>query len=455
MEFESIRRLVRRVPALWALARVVRALATRPRRTLRACRDAMRHVLRRARSHHGTRRDPGAPLHVVIVATAPGVREVKLAKAAASRGVRVSLVSEFARAPEEHGVFERVVVVANAWQALDAIAALAPDVVHLCVALWDRYRFVRCVLRGLARGRPGARPAIVHDQYDCLAGMLRAGHEAPAEILAVERECFARADHVCSRHLEPIELRRLGYRVPRATFFADYCEREPRARPPRSVAPDEELRIVYSGGIWPEDRYARAETGYAQYLEIGRALAAQRIHLHLYPAPHAQVLAGFDGFFARYREEAARNSFFHIHRPVAHAELLARLGEYDAALHVYGPGIDTDVGRNSAAKIRYCSANKLFDFVAAGLPVLIHGGLCSHGLVRRYGRAVRLAHIDLARSRLVDVLSRPAPANGRWATLAAQAPRLAAMYVELARKDCPPRAVRADRSESRRDVTSM
>ncbi len=428
----SLRSRIRSTPWIGPLAGSVKRFARSPRACLRAARDRCRYLLRhRPGRSHRPRPPASRPLHVTLVATAPTVREAKLAGAARLCGIRVSLVSCVPRTTEQSRCFDEVRMTPNAWSTLEAIDALRPDVVHLVVELWDRYRWVGQVMRRLDG-------PVVYDQYDCIRGMLDPSSAAPGEILAVEKDCFARASHICSRHLEPLSLRRdHGYEMPAATYFADYGWTTPISAPPRIVSSRDELHVVYCGGIWPEDRYSRETMGYGQYLEIGRNLAKQRIHLHLYPAPNLPVLGDFDGFFAEYLAESARNRFFHIYRPLPHDELMKRLASYDAALHVYGTRISADVGRNSPAKVRYSSANKLFVYVEAGLPVIVHDGLHHRGVVRHYGQAIVLESIEHAREGLVRALARPRPANRASCSIAAQAGRLGGMYARLTGKPCP------------------
>ena len=437
----TVKTILRKLPAVGEAARLLRSLARSPGDCARAFLDRLRWFSERTRGPRLREvARAGGGLHVTFVATAPTVREAKLARAARSLGARVSLVSEVERTSEQREPFDTVVVVRNAWDALIALDHLAADVAHFVVELGDRHRWVRDVMRR-------ARVPVVYDQYDCFAGMLRPGCEAPSDVLETERQCFEAAHAICSRHLEPLVLRREhGFRLPPAIYFPDYCRSAPRCRQSRDVSSNDELQVVYCGGVWPEDRFAPGEFAYAQYIGLARALAAQRIHLHLFPAPHPAMLEDFEGFFSLYFDEARRNPFLHLHRPCSHAKLVARLPEFDAALHVFGTGIGKDPGRNTAAKIRYSSANKLFDYIEAGLPVIIHEGLHQRGVVRHFGQAICLETIDDARASITLALGGTSSPNRASCSITAQAPRLLALYERLAGKRCPRVASRADTS---------
>jgi len=195
---------------------------------------------------------------------------------------------------------------------------------------------------------------------------------------------------------------------------------------PHLFSDSEEMNLVYCGGIWPEDRYSPAAAGYAQYIEIGRSLAKQHIHLHLYPAA-PPVGVSHEDFFKLYLQESTRNRFFHIYPTLPYEELMCELPKYDAALHVLGAGINTMHGSATSAKIDCSSANKLFDYIEAGLPVIIHKGRHQRGVVRHYGVSIEVNDIGHVRQALMRILKVEHPAK-LSATIAFHAGRLDTMY---------------------------
>ena len=280
-------------------------------------------------------------------------------------------------------------------------------------------------------GTPGPKP--YSTPTTCTEGMIRPEFiRRPKQAYALERACFEEADHVCARSLEPLYLRReCGYILPPTTYFPEYCWSTPPQRKPRSIAPDEELHIVYAGGVHPENRVDPIIASYAQYIEIGRCLAAQRIHLHIYPTPNPYRDAIFETYYDLYIDESRSNSFFHIYRPVTQTQLAATISRYDAALHIFGVGVSSAPGKNTLAKARYSTAAKLFDYIESGLPVIIHNGLHQRGIVRHFGRVVALIHVNDTREVLVDTLFSPTPDSAANCTLAAQSGRLISMYSRL------------------------
>jgi hypothetical protein len=361
------------------------------------------------------------PLRLVYISNKITARELKIARAAKLFDHQVVLVTGNSNSADTS--FDSIRIAENPWHILRVINDLRPDVIHAFIHednLW--------MLPILSR----APAPIVYDPYDCLHGMLTPDYQYSRRQLRAERRWFAESAHICARSLEPRYLRRhLGYRLPSTTYFPEYCWQVPSQRKPRHLQEDTELNIVYCGGIWPEDRYSAAAAGYAQYLEIGRVLAKQRIHLHLYPAP-PPAGATHESFFSAYLQEQFRNPFFHIYPTLPYEELMRELPRYDAALHILGASINTLLGSSTPAKKDCSSANKLFDYIEAGLPVIIHDGRHQRGVVRHYGVSIEVTDIGQARQALMHVLSVGYPGKPS-AAITFHAHRLDAMYRGLIR----------------------
>ncbi len=357
---------------------------------------------------------------IALVTRRVTAREVKIGHALRASGWRTVLL---AKTPQPTGgetdAFDQVAAFtdyADILRLLDEVGAAA---VHL-FAHGDNLFYLPL---GLLAPCP-----LVYDPYDVWQGMFRTPRAARFYRLELraERWFCEHASRLCARSLEPLLLkRRFGYRLAPSIYFPEYCLHPPRP----ATSPGPEIHIVYCGGVWPEDRYPAATHGYAQYLEVARRLAAQQLHLHIYPANRGDGVP-FAEFFAAYRAEAQANPYFHFHEPLPYAGLMAALPTYDFAMHIFGPGIDTQTGQNSPDKLRYSSANKLFDYIEAGLPVIMHSGFHQRGLVRHYGRAIVIDTLDGLAERLHVAGRAPFPRRAS-VTLAYQAPRLGRFYREL------------------------
>ena len=366
---------------------------------------------------------PSGPLHIVFVTKYARAREFKLAYAARLCGHRVTLIATHVQSSDmvaQH--FDAHYGAGSPWQILALLDELHPDVTHLFV-LYNNARMLPVLLY--------APSPVVYDPYDCLQGMIKPEYQTNRLELEAERICFARADHICARSLEPLYLRRnFGCRMPQSTYFPEYCWHVPVECKARQVSDGERLRVVYCGGVWPEDKYPSQLCGHAQFIEMGRIFGQQGIELHIYPATFPGM-ASFEDFFQLYLEEEKRNPFFHLHRPVSQLELQQELVQYDAGIFLYGKDISRALGRMTEAKMHYSSANKLFDYIEAGLVVLLHGGKHQTGLVRHYGSVIVPRDLGQVRSSLVDALSKEFQPR-QSVLIDCQSPRLDKMYRQVA-----------------------
>lgn len=368
-------------------------------------------------------RDRARPLTIALVTQQVTARELKIGRALRLAGQRPLLLARQAPGPAEQAIFTHVAVFHDYTDILEQVKALSVDAIHL-FAHGDNLFFLPLAWL--------APCPLIYDPYDVWMGMFkttRASRFLRLELWA-ERWFVEHAAGLCARSLEPQFLKRqFGYRLPRALiYFPEYCLELPRM-PVRAADAEPEIAIVYAGGVWPEDRFPSATHGYAQYLAVGRRLAEFGFHLHIYPAnrdPHVP----FETFFAAYIAESQVNPYFHLHKPLPYPALMQALTQYDFALHIFGPGIHDQTGQNSRAKVHYSTANKLFDYIEAGLPVIIHDGFHQRGLVRHYGRAIAVQRLDELRSRLPAARQEPYPVH-LSATLAFHAPRLRHFYQEL------------------------
>jgi hypothetical protein len=110
---------------------------------------------------------------------------------------------------------------------------------------------------------------------------------------------------------------------------------------------------------------------------------------------------------------------------------MRELPEYDAAIHIMGVSINNNLGRATRAKLDHSTANKLFDYTEAGLPVIIHNGKHQRGLVRHYGLAVEVDDISLVRQALTQVLVNDGKSGATQVHTAQHAERLDDMYAKV------------------------
>ncbi len=107
-----------------------------------------------------------------------------------------------------------------------------------------------------------------------------------------------------------------------------------------------QFHIVYQGGV--------RTAGHRNIADMLVAIAEKAIHVHIQPAFHEPS----------YEKLAKDNVFLHYNKPVSPDKLLEELTQYDAGLICFKPE-----GRN-AEMLQASMPNKLFEYLAVGLPVM-------------------------------------------------------------------------------------
>lgn len=243
-----------------------------------------------------------------------------------------------------------------------------------------------------------------------------------------ERSALAHADGVIGQSLEP----RAGFRLygiqprPRTMYFPLYCD-ETVFRQPRVLGAGEEIHLVYAGGLAGSHR-DRRQFGILQFHRLIELLAAQGIHFHLYPSPSA-----LPPDYEEYFEIAEKNPYLHMHSPVPQQQLTAELAQYHFGLLPFFRE-DSEL---QVDKMRYSTSLKLFNFLEAGLPVIISRDIGYQSwMVSRRGCGLSIGKADVpglaARIRALDypALLARVDAYRRSLSLQAHAGRLKAWYLD-------------------------
>lgn len=179
-----------------------------------------------------------------------------------------------------------------------------------------------------------------------------------------EKACMAHADGVIAHSLEPAEgFRRYG--IPRSTrpptlFFPLYCDDDRFITGVPKIS-DTEIHLVYAGGVAGSHRDPRY-FGNIQFFGLIDTLTKQGLHLHIYPSPTT-----LDADRTEYMELARSNPRFHYHDPVKQEALAGELARYHFGLIPFF----VERSDQSSEKLKYATALKLFNFLEAGLPVVV------------------------------------------------------------------------------------
>lgn len=225
-----------------------------------------------------------------------------------------------------------------------------------------------------------------------------------------ERACLEQADGVIGHSLEPnVAYRKYGTKnKPANLFFPLYCDNDFFRTNQKPLNPDD-IHLVYAGGVAGSHRNPK-QYGNIQFQQIIQTLSAQKLHFHIYPSP-SNVRADYE----EYEALAKENPFFHFHKSVAQQDLSKELSQYHFGFHT--GFVNDKEHKQSADKYKYCTTLKLFNFIEAGIPVIISKNLtfqcwmlerfqCGFGIERTQLEHLRPFILGLkyeeARARLIE-----------------------------------------------------
>ncbi len=314
---------------------------------------------------------------VVVVSDSPRSREAKIAYGLQQSGWQVVLLYRqtptFSNA--KYCVDSRRY--GDHWEALYLASHYYPVAYHV----FANCRFMTAAT--LIRYKPGK---IVFDDYDVMAGMLQpefANTQYPGE-LELEKYCLENADGICCRNLETQYAKRhLGYRFkgPRLLFLDgcwDFADIVPLSERDRGT-----VCATYCGNMNPEK--IAPSPGFGDFLWLAKTLSSQEISFHLFPSA-PDWPGGFENAFSEYRALENETPYFTLHFPVKPDDLIRQLAAFHLGIHVLGSSMSTsDMPVYTKAKIRYGISNKIFDYLDAGLLIIVYEAQFHRFVLSRYG----------------------------------------------------------------------
>lgn len=180
--------------------------------------------------------------------------------------------------------------------------------------------------------------------------------------LVYEKSCLSHADRVIGQSLEP----RVGFqkyeitKPPGNMFFPLFCD-DDALQDQSGKTLDKGIHVVYAGGLAGSHR-DRRQFGILQFHNLISELSRQKIHFHVYPSP-STLPPDYEEYFGI----AERNEYFHMHQPVSNDQLTSELAKYHFGILPFFRE-DSDLKEE---KMKYATSLKLFNFLEAGLPVII------------------------------------------------------------------------------------
>jgi len=277
------------------------------------------------------------PLNILFVQEAPCIRNYKMANALRSRGHRVSLAYTKARLSQMY-------------------KGLRDDIYNECIHLtshrhlWDitsNYDIIHChnepdILTVAALG--GDAP-VVHDTHDLIS--LRANGDPNLSYFeGVANRGSAGRVYTTPYQLE--EAKRLYGVNGHSLVFYNYASESdlPTNYHPKLSDLDGQVHIVYEGGI--------GGNTHRDFASLFVDLANQAIHIYIYPTFYSQEIA----------QHFSEHKNIHYNHPLSPKQIVEEMTQYDYGI------IPFNIEKSNKRFLDSTIANKLFEYLAAGLPVI-------------------------------------------------------------------------------------
>lgn len=178
------------------------------------------------------------------------------------------------------------------------------------------------------------------------------------ENIYFEKACLKNSDAFIGYSLELNPLRRrLKLKKMPSIYFPFYADDEAICAPKVKQRTGNEIHMVYAGGIAAIDK----NISFNLTLTADH-LAHSNVYLHVYPSPSIE-----SDIIQQYKKYGEKNSNLVLHNTVSNKELSQTLQQYDYALI---PFFKTD-SYKAPDKYKYSTALKIWNFIEAGLPILI------------------------------------------------------------------------------------
>jgi hypothetical protein len=148
------------------------------------------------------------------------------------------------------------------------------------------------------------------------------------------------------------------------------------------------LRCVQAGNFGLE-KQGEGDWG---YLEFARRCVQAGVRFDLYPnwGHYARGEREFRAIFSDYLDLARQSALFHLHRPVEADALVQVLGESDLGVMLLWADLMGEPLRSQNLRVMpYVTSSRVFDYLDAGLPVILNRSYrLNLALLRQYGAAV-------------------------------------------------------------------
>jgi hypothetical protein len=338
---------------------------------------------------------------VVFVSDSPLRREFKLAFALKRAGWDVLLVYRNAPAEADFSHFAGLQRFNTAAEALEIALRAGARLFHCSTACADD-----STMR-IVTTKPGV---VIYEPYDFFFGIadgLPWAERIFSRDVARQAYCLAHADAICTPDLQ-LCYRRSFTGLARGKpliCFPNYCW---NLAPLHTERSDREVHIVQVGWTGFE---TRGEHDIGAFRVVREFVAAGcHFHLYFYPNSPAVGTAEFRRQFADYIALASETDRVHFHATVPPQRIVAELTQYDYGLNMINAcNFDIPWTRQNPLWLRYVGSSRNFDYVDAGLGILIDRKLSFGMRFFRGSGTVRDGTALLHSGRILEVLSHKPP----------------------------------------------
>ncbi len=342
---------------------------------------------------------------IVFISDEPRSREAKLAHGLKQAGKQVVLLYKQTPTFDPSRFFVESLPYTTPVEAVQLARTWRPLAFHV-FANWN-FETAKAVIEA----RPGP---VLFDDYDVMTGMLQdevIARKHPGKPEA-ERFCLEHADGLVARHLELRYLRRtLGFKLPPRLLAVDGCWAEMTDNPEGKLSSHTgKVHVVTCGNYNPSDPADEGDVVYVY--EVARILHEAGMRYHIYPSSPKLAKRTRQGMRDQGLGKALGRTV-HVHEPIPPDDLIPTLARYDYGLHILSNKVNGIRHRYELRKYEHATANKIFDFIDAGLHILVHGGKFQRFLSTRYGHGRQLHSLDEFRGLTVPPPVPPVPAAYR------------------------------------------
>lgn len=337
---------------------------------------------------------------VLLVADKVWPRLCKIGYGLRQNGVRVVLLHRF---PPSVGntaeCFDEMIRFEAVEEAASYAIRLQPYVIHI-FSCWNFDLASFFILNKVG--------TIVFDDYDVFAGVVRESFATQCYpgFMELERYCLENAHGItCRDMLLQVGKKQLHYNIPgRIIYFPDYCWNKPVKTQRQRKYSLEEMHLVFAGNIAIEKNSGKENPRDNIYLlEFARDIVSLEVHFHVYPAPNDLIMRDFENQFSEHLAFAQESPYYHLHRPVPADQLIEEIAAYDLGLLSWWTETETNCHAYNPIIYRQSTSNKLFDYLDAGLGIILApGAKYQRWLLERNGVAFA-AYLEHVREKLLSV----------------------------------------------------